>query len=209
MMKVKYIFPLLLGALVFVLGCQQKQNEQTKMNFFKSQAVNHQLIQPDQLAHQIINEEPDIFLLDIRSEEAFSAFSLPNSMNIPMTSWIEKKEELEMILKGRQKVILIDQNGADARFGSFFLEHSNLVKPFILDGGLDAWVETIFMAQPLDELLDNDQQEILKFREAAAMYFAGLSKAIEPPTFSQPVGKKSVKVVPKKKKIIHEEEEGC
>jgi rhodanese-related sulfurtransferase len=209
MMKVKYIFPLFFGALMLVIGCQQKQDVQPKMNFYKSQAVNHQLIQPDLLAHQMINEEPDIFLLDIRSEEAFDAYSLPNSMNIPLASWAEKKEELEMLSKGQLKVILIDQNGTDARFASFYLEHSDMLKPYILDGGLDAWVETIFMVQPSDESLDDDQQEIFKFREAAAMYFTGMSKAIEPTTFTGPVAKKSVKVVPKKKKTINEEEEGC
>ena len=208
-MKVKYIFPFFVGAFMLVIGCQQKQDGQPKMNFYKSQAVNHQLIQPDLLAHQLINEEPDIFLLDIRAEEVFNDYALPNSTNIPLASWAEKKAELEMILRGQQKVILIDQNGTDARFASFFLKHSNMVKPFILDGGLDAWVETILMAQPSDEFLDDDQQEIFKFREAAAMYFAGMSKAIEPAIFTGPVAKKRVKVVPKKKKIINEEEEGC
>ena len=164
----------------------------------------------DDLADKMVNEDPSLIIVDIRPEVAYKAFSLPGAVNIPLDTWLGRKEEIEKMFLGKKSVVLVDDKGVGSRFASAYLQENEICDPFILDGGLEGFVRTIYMEPAKDIVLDNAEMEKQRFREAAAMYFVGLSKPVEPEPYTQPAPaqKKTVKVAPKKK-IQQDEEEGC
>ncbi len=191
--------------IVLIAGCGMQNGQE-------QQPLNHYIayLSPDDLADQMINEDPSLILVDIRSEKAFQSFSLPGSVNMPLETWPDRKMEIEKMFRGKQGVVLADDKGIDARFASAYLQGNGICDPFILDGGIEGFVRTIFTEPDKDVVLDDAALHQQQFREAAAMYFVGLSKPITPEPYTQPapVRKKTVKVAPKKK-IQQDEEEGC
>ena len=45
-----------------------------------------QFIHPDQVADMLINKDPQLQLIDVRTPDEFDKFSLPGAVNIPLTS---------------------------------------------------------------------------------------------------------------------------
>lgn len=191
--------------IMLMAGCEMQNGQE-------QQTLNHYIayLSPDDLADQMINEDPSLILVDIRSEEAFVSFSLPGSVNMPLETWPDRKIEIEKMFSGKQGVVLADDKGVGSRFASVYLQENEICDPFILDGGIEGFVRTIFMEPDKDVVLDDAALEDQRFRQAAAMYFVGLSKPITPEPYTRPapVRKKTVKVAPKKK-IQQDEEEGC
>lgn len=157
----------------------------------------------DEVADLLINEDPSLALIDIRSVEEFNKFNLPGSVNIPIENLLS--EEYESYFKQNYTKNVLYGNGTVLSDQAWMLlrriGYNNL---FVMQGGLNAWVETIL--QPtLPELAKVDVVEMDKylFRKAASQYFGQDEKAV--------VAEEKVikKVIIQKKRVESEVAGGC
>ncbi|MCK5535750.1 MAG: rhodanese-like domain-containing protein [Bacteroidales bacterium] len=164
----------------------------------------------DQVAKLIMDGNPILQLVDVRSEEEFSKFSLKNAINIPLEELIDKDKKGNYVwrdyLKPEKKITVFYSNGdmtaAKAWTLATRLRFENI---FILDGGLNNWIETIIKpVEPQATTATPEDYNVYQFRKAASMYFGGATANVAPTSVKSTVKK----TVVKKKKDV-EEEGGC
>lgn len=127
-------------------------------------------ISTDKLANRIINQDPTILLVDVRSKAEFDEFSLTNAINIPLPDLLKKdyesylnQEALDIILFSNDNYYSDQAWSICNRLGYKYI--------YVLNGGLNAWFSTIIdpvLPKETDPKADFD---LYNTRKASAMYF--------------------------------------
>lgn len=119
-----------------------------------------------ELADWIIKYNADFELIDLRSEEKYNEYTIPNSQCIPLPQ-LSASELLR-----NQKIILFSDDDVASSQAWFILKSKNYKGVYILDGGLNEWKEKVlFPKSPLNGSKD-ELAQFEKMREVAK-YFGG------------------------------------
>ncbi len=118
------------------------------------------------LADWLIQAKADFELVDLRSEEKYNEYSIPNSQSIPL-------EQLPASdLMRNQKIVLFSDDNIDAAKAWFILKSKNYKGVYILDGGLEAWKENVLFPKAPINGSEKDMAQFEKMKEVAK-YFGG------------------------------------
>jgi len=155
-------------------------------------------ITTDNIAQMIIEKDPTLELIDVRSVDEYNDFTLQGAINIPLDSLCAEGYQDYLGIEDMNAVffsnddIKADQAWVIARrlgFGSIY----------VLKGGLNCWINTIIIPKMPVETASSEAFEQYNFRKGASMYFTGAEIS------SDNAGEKSsVKVTRKKKKAVAE-----
>lgn len=118
------------------------------------------------LADWIIKSKSDFELVDLRSEEKYNEYTIPNSQCIPLPQ-ISSSELLR-----NQKIVLFSDDDVTASQAWFILKSKNYNGVYLLDGGLNAWKEKVlFPKAPIN----GSKDELAQFEKTkeVAKYFGG------------------------------------
>ncbi|MCK5730451.1 MAG: rhodanese-like domain-containing protein [Draconibacterium sp.] len=158
-----------------------------------------QFIYPDQVADMIIQKDPTLQIIDVRSADEYDKFSLPNSINIPLVNILNP--DWEDYLDQDIKFNVFYSNGTkDANEAWMITRQLGFENNYVLQGGLNYWVETIMNPEAPKSTSPND--EILKYnlRKGAGMALGGAAVNTQPSTMAKsskpPITKRK-----KKKKV--------
>ncbi|MFA5815412.1 MAG: rhodanese-like domain-containing protein [Bacteroidales bacterium] len=131
-----------------------------------------QFFSPDELADKLINKDPSIQLIDVRDQDEFEKFSLPGAINIPLSDLLN--EQYTDVLNQDVKMNILYSNGSieanEAWMITRQLGYNNL---FVLEGGLNYWVETIMNPQKPASTAPNEELARYDFRQAAGSALGG------------------------------------
>jgi rhodanese-related sulfurtransferase len=119
-----------------------------------------------ELADWIIKDKADFELIDLRSEEKYNEYSIPNAQCIPLVQLPGSE------LQRNQKIILYSDDDVASSQAWFILRSKNYKGVYILDGGLNAWKEKIlFPKAPIN----GSKDEIAQFEKMkeVAKFFGG------------------------------------
>jgi len=158
-----------------------------------------QYITPDAVADMIIQKDPTLRLIDVRSQDEFEKFSLPGAVNIPVTDLLS--EEYSDILNQDVKMNVFFSNGSLVANEAWMITRQlGFVNNYVLEGGLNYWFDA-FM-NPEKPSAENPDQEFAKydFRKSAGAALGGGGVVAASSDKSAPAPKPSVKPVAKKKK---------
>ncbi len=165
--------------------------------------INNQarFLSPHFVARHIIEDDPGLFLVDVRSEMEFAEYNIPGSVNIPLTDLLNSKWEPYLDQEGMK--IVFYSNGdlyADQAWMLGTLKgYTNL---YIMEGGLNDWFNIIIQPKLPPETASIEAFERYSFAKAASIYFGGTPSGAT----AIPVAKKKVTVRRKEKKAA---EGGC
>lgn len=158
-----------------------------------------EIIQPtryvstDQVAKMIIQKDPSIVLIDVRSADEYDKFSLPKSVNIPIDSLVNPKNLNYFGIPGMNIVFVsIDDIKADQAW--VITKRLGFNSTYVMKGGLNRWIETIIQPEKPGEESPSTAFETYQFRKGAQIYFTGAK--IESTTSTT----KSKQVIPQRKK---------
>ncbi|HEX9253423.1 MAG TPA: rhodanese-like domain-containing protein, partial [Ignavibacteriaceae bacterium] len=98
---------------------------------------NSDKVSVTELADWIIKDKSDFELIDLRSEEKFNEYSIPNAQSIPLPQ-ISSSELLR-----NQKIVLFSDDDIEASQAWFILKSKNYKGVYILTGGLNAWKDKV------------------------------------------------------------------
>lgn len=171
-----------------------------------STVSNSDKIKVVDLADWILKGKADFELVDLRSQEKFNEYSIPNAQCIPLVQLPESE------LLRNQKIIFYSDDDIAASQAWFMLKSKGYKGVYILDGGLNAWKEKVlFPKAPVNASMEElahfeKMKEVSKYFGGQAQTDAAISESkpiIKLPT-STAGGQKSGNVPAKKKK-----REGC
>ena len=201
---------ILFGILIILTSCDYYKNRDQALTpeaFLQEVADDRRFLSVEELAESLINEDPSIHIIDVRGFDEYQLFSLPGAINIPLREMIEDKEKLISDCDKFKTIfyanddLLADQAWAINRL-------NGCKNGYVLDGGLNSWVERILQPEEPSDAESADVIELYQLRVAMKNHFLGLSRELELEPFVNPTPRKTIVVQPKPKKEA-EEEEGC
>lgn len=186
----------------------QKHEGLSPEYYVKNMLSTERYISTDELADRIINEDPALLIIDTRTTEEFKKFSLPNAINIPVSEIFNPGNNLYL----DQEVYDIVLYSNDHFFAEEVWMLGNRLgyqRLYVLQGGLNAWFNTIIKPIYPDQTMSNEEFERYNFRKAAGKYFGVATDTIEIITEVKIAPTPKKKVVPKPKKKKRMPEGGC
>lgn len=174
-------------------------------------------ITTDELADRIIQQDPSLLLIDVRDENTYKKYSLPNAVNIPLKKILEEDSE-SYLNQDEFDVILFSNDNFHSDQAWLLCNRIDYKNLYVLKGGINKWFNTIINPKKPTENMASNAFELYSLRKAASMYFG---VAYPNKVHKQPViiKKSSVaktsnaaaskKIIPKKKKKKMPVEGGC
>jgi rhodanese-related sulfurtransferase len=214
----KVINPILFRSisLIFIcsllFACEAPQKNEVA-DMFKKVSMDKRFVTSDWLAKKIIDDDPSIQVIDVRSLYEFEEYAIPSSINIPLETILN--DDVAPLFKDQNlKTVLYSNGDIYADQAWVLLNMGNNSNLFILKGGLNEWFRTIMLPQPPQIDATESEFNTYSFRKGASLYFGGsvqeVPVAVELDMESKPVQqvapKKKVEVKKKEKKPA---EGGC
>ncbi|RPI06841.1 MAG: hypothetical protein EHM64_01450 [Ignavibacteriae bacterium] len=185
------IVALALGVLFIVLPDRKTHllNKVSEPNYISSHPVVTMEI--DELAFRIVDREPNIQIIDVRTPESYARMALPASNNIQVRDFFSKEWASAFSRRHVRKVI-VGENDAQERSSYLLLQELGYENLAILQGGFEAFNKTILTSSVPVSTGGRWEADVIKFRNDAR---ARISKMI---VDSKQQGQK---IVRKEKKI--------
>ncbi len=162
-------------------------------------------VQADELAHWIIDKNPAYQLVDVRSDQDYDTYHIPNNIHIPFSNLLsdEAKEQLD----GEKMIILASNGNTRAGQAWILLKQMGYEEVFILAGGLNNWVNVFNNPQHPTGAYTDDELFTYQFRKAAGGTLMGGTTILEDGGAEESIKPKPV--VRKRKKKTKKVDEGC
>ena len=132
------------------------------------------VVSTDELADLLIQKDPSILLIDVRSPAEYAAFTLPGAVNIPFDSLLN--EDWGGYLDQEVKRNIFFSNGTTLSSRAWVLtKQLGYPNNYFLEGGLNEWFATIIEPQPPATTASEEAFRQYQTRLAASQYFTGKS----------------------------------
>jgi len=163
---------LILGVvLLFLPEKDQSKKEIPPEQLLYELNSNTRSISTDEIASLIIDKDPSLLLIDVRSKKEYDAYHLTNAINIPLDS-ILSDEAKDYLSSHYSKKVFYGSGTVMADQAWIISRRQGFENIYVMNGGLNHWVETI-LKPTLPEIseIDNDVIDLYQFRLAASKYF--------------------------------------
>jgi len=162
-----------------------------------------QYISPDEVADMLINNDPSIQLIDIRSAEEYHEFHLPGAYNIPMSDLLN--DEYRYVIDQDLKInVFYSNSSVKANEAYIICRQLAYYNNYVLEGGLNHWAEVIMNPEKPGYISPNEEIAKYNFRLGAGMAL-GSGAGITTPASGSPSKPPAIKRRTTKKKA----EGGC
>lgn len=130
------------------------------------------LMGTDAVADMLVQKDPSLQLIDVRSQSEFEQFHLPGAINIPVDNILS--EENSGWFDQDAKMNVLYANGTTTASEAWMLLRQNGYKSiYVMEGGMNHWAETIMNpTQPAASAAD-DELAKYDFRKAAGGVLGG------------------------------------
>ena len=197
---------LILLAAGLVLLPKYEKHEGIRPEILLGNAISSErYISTDELAEKIISQDPSFLLIDVRSEDSYTSYSIPNSINIPLDKLLDEDSE-GYLNQDEFDVILYSTDNFCANQAWILCNRLEFKNLRVLNGGINAWYSTIINPKKPNENQPAKDFELYSFRKAASMYFGVSYQDQSKPSSKKTTPKKVVTIKKKKKKPV---EGGC
>lgn len=130
----------------------------------------------DLITERLIDEDPSLMLIDVRTNDQYNEYSLPRSINIPMDQ-ILLPESKDYLNQDNMDVVLYSNSDLIADQAWIICTRLGFKNLYVLKGGLNNWYTCIMSPVKPAETAPNEEFDLYSFRMAASQYFRGGSDA--------------------------------
>ena len=141
-----------------------------------------QIIQPtryvttDQVAKMIIQGDPSLLMIDVRSADEYDEYALPGSVNIPLEELLNEGNMGYFGVPG-VKVVFISNDDIRADQTWVLTKRLGVDGTYVMKGGLNCWMQTIIEPSQPDADAPSVDHALYAFRKGAQIYFTGAESA--------------------------------
>jgi rhodanese-related sulfurtransferase len=158
-----------------------------------------QFVTPETVADMIVNKDPLLRLIDVRSQEEFEKFSLPGAVNIPLTDLLS--DQYTDILDQDIMMNIFYSNGSlNANEAWMITRQLGYTNNYVLEGGLNYWFDAILNPEKPASTSSDEEFAKYDFRKSAGQALGGGGVVQTEQNQAASSAKPVVKTVPKKKK---------
>ena len=129
-------------------------------------------VSTDEVAKAIITHDPSYLLVDVRTPDEYAKFTLQGALNIPFDSILNPANK-GFLDQDVYKVVLFSNGSTLADKAWMLLHRMGYQGTYVMQGGLNSWIETIIRPSKPAELAGEKEWEQYNFRKAASVYFGG------------------------------------
>ena len=155
-----------------------QQYKLTASEMLEEVQYGSELIHPDELADWLINKDPSIQLIDVRTPDEYAKFSIGNAINIPLSD-ILSNEWVDYLDQDVKMNILYSNGSTNSNEAWMILRQLGYENNYVLQGGLNYWVETILNPETPKSKDPNNEVAKYDFRKGASQYFGGAAVSTE------------------------------
>lgn len=142
----------------------------------KEMQVEDYTISTDELARRLINNDPSIQLIDLRSEQQFKEYHIAGAINIPFEQLFDEKWLPYIDQEGRNNVFY--SNGTTKSMQAWLLSHQKgYTNNYYLKGGLNWWFYSIIDPEKPSNTDDQKAFDLYQQRMGARQHFTGAGTA--------------------------------
>ncbi|MGB8492161.1 MAG: rhodanese-like domain-containing protein [Bacteroidales bacterium] len=159
-----------------------------------------QYITPETVADMIVNKDPSLQLIDVRSQEEFEKFSLQGAINIPLSDLLSDK--YSGILNQDVKMNVFYSNGTVESDEAWMITRQlGYTNNYVLQGGVNYWFDAILNPQKPSSVNSDEEFAKYDFRKSAGQAMGG-GMAVEQNDnqSASASAKPAIKPAPKKKR---------
>ncbi len=163
-------------------------------------------ISTDEIAHKIISQDRSFILIDVRDEESYNKYTLPNAVHIPLKKILD--EEFSMYVNQNQYDVIFFSNDNFYSDQAWVLcNRLGYKNQRVLKGGINMWFKTIINPPKPSENMPEEAFNLYSTRKASSMYFGVVyPEQVKAP---EPVKKVAPKQIITVKKVKKAPEGGC
>lgn len=203
-MKTRVIITIVFVGLGLILAAIPQDTTvpyQLNANQMLEEANNLQMYySPDEVADLLIQKDPSIQLIDVRTPEQFELFSLPNAINIPLSNMLSE-EYRDYINQDIYYNIFYSNGTTDAVKAWMITKQLGWENNFVLQGGLNFWAETIMNPQHPGQTNPNEEIAKYEFRKGAQQALMGSASISQETSVTSSTSKPPIKRKAKKKRV--------
>lgn len=133
-------------------------------------------ISTDDVAKFIIDKDPSILLVDVRTPEEYKEYSLQGALNIPYDSLLNESSK-GLVNQDIYKIIFYSNGSSLADQAWLTCKRIGYDNNYVMKGGLNRWFQTIIRPIKPEEFALPEEFELYSFRKGASMFFGGGSTA--------------------------------
>ncbi len=207
-MALAFILVIISGGLVLLPKYQK--HEGIKSEELLSRVISpERYISTDEVASILINQDPSYLLIDVRDQESYNKYSLPNAINIPLKNLLDENFE-GYLNQDEYDVVLFSNDNFTADQAWILCNRLDYKNLRVLEGGVNNWFNTIINPPKPTSTMAAKDFELYSTRKAASMFFGVVypEQAQKQQVFVKKPAPKKV-VVPVKKKKKMPAEGGC
>ncbi len=197
-MERKYtILAILLIVLALGLVILPKKSEQKEIDpkvLLSAIVEKSRYLTVDQVTHRIIENDPTLMLIDLRSADQFKTFALPGSINLNPDSLLTSTNIELFNQPGMDKVLYASSDLTSEKAWLLCLRYS-MNRIYIMKGGMNEWFNTIVKENTVSGTPSSSDLDLLSFRKAARQFFIGSGETEKASV--NPVVSEKIKVVRK------------
>jgi len=133
----------------------------------------------DEVAYSILHKEYPVKIIDVRNEDDYRQFHVPGALNIPFSE-LQNTVWESTFANSDEKTVLISNGGVLAQKAFVWLTRKGYENIFVLDGGLNHFIDDIFhMPKPDEDVIRQQIHDQYRFRQRAAKVFRTGSDEIQ------------------------------
>jgi rhodanese-related sulfurtransferase len=167
--KTAVLLLLIFGALLAISPAGMRKATTLSPREVASDVINRSdHITAEELAALIIDKDPNLLIVDLRSAEEYNQFHIEGAINIPLSQLFEQ-ESLDMLSPDYN--IVVYSNGGTHSAQAWVLLKEMGINCYTLLGGLNYWAEAIMNPEPPDDLAADSEILQYQFRKSASGYF--------------------------------------
>jgi rhodanese-related sulfurtransferase len=189
-MKPRVILSIVFLALGFIIAAVPKnktmQFKVTASDMLSDLNGRSQFIGPDEIADMLVNKDPILQLIDLRSPEEYQEFHLPGAVNIPLSQILEP--DFRGYIDQDLRLSVFYANGSvKANDAWIICKQLGYKNNYVLEGGLNYWAETIMNPDRPSDTQSNDEIALYNFRMGASGALGGGASSDVESTISAPL----------------------
>jgi rhodanese-related sulfurtransferase len=169
------IILLCLGLLLAILPLRTTRSFTGKPEELLTRSLdNESLLNVDQVARFIVNEDPGIVIIDLRPSDEFMKFSIPGAINIPWSDMTMRDPSL-FLGTGETRNIFYSNGDLISGYAVAFAGGLGYRNCYSMKGGMNEWIRTVMNTKFSGDKISARENAIFEARARAGRLFTEMN----------------------------------